>query len=92
MAIRFISFEDREPFAVFALNRFLENVDSKPHRKAIKTILRNRKARKMFVAEAWGMYQDDVGEGEGLIGFFQWLLDNQDEIIALIMKLLPLFI
>ena len=33
------------------------------------------------------------GEGEGdLQSLLQWLLDNADSIIALIMKLLPLFV
>lgn len=92
MAFRFISFEDREPFLSRALEQILDNVGSKQHRKAIKLALRKRANRRLVVAEAWNLYQEDVGEGGGLIEFFQWLIDNQDQIIALIMKLLPLFI
>lgn len=92
MLQRIISFEDREIFAVVALRRLRDRIDSEVHKTAIVTVLRNRKLRRAFVAEAWGMYQADVGEDGRLLVFFEWLLENSDEIIALIMKLLPLFV
>lgn len=83
--------EDREPFARMALSRILENVDSKPHKAAVEKVLRNRQMRKAFVAEAWSRYEDEVGEDGRLLQFFQWILDNQEEILALIMTIVSLF-
>lgn len=92
MQLRFISLEDREPFALGALRKLSQSVDSDLHHNAIRQVMRNRQLRRAFIAEAWTLYQADMGEDGRLLEFFQWILDNSDEIIALIMKLLPLFV
>lgn len=92
MLVRLISFEDREPFMLGALRRMLKDVQSEVHRSAVHETIRNRTLRRAVVAGAWDMFQAEVGGDGRLLEFFQWIIDNQDSIIELIMKLMPLFV
>lgn len=91
MIFQRFSLEDREPFAKLALKKILKDVSSDPHRAAVKKVLNSKEMRRAFVAESWSMYEAEVGEDGRLLEFFQWILDNQEEILALIMTLITLF-
>lgn len=87
--------EGRLALRGFARRQLRRGDLTEDQRAALQAVLTNRDLREAVADEKVAEYESAIivaGAGSPLTDFFEWLLAHADEIIALIMKLLPLFV